>query len=202
MAIRSSSEFGKVWKFSHDEDEYMSTNILGVDYLSADGFLEITPDGTIAIFGTCDRGYAWDGCTPKWELLDFTIGTPDGRFDYLTQKPMTYYASMFHDILYQNKKDLPISRLVVDKLFYKVLKESGFMWAGLYYFVVRVVGLFLGKWKVKTKVKDLRIVEASWINKAYEEYLRLRKKELDNHSIVKTARRYKETTKKMNGGHP
>lgn len=45
------------------------------------------------------------------------------------------------------------------------------MWAWVYYFFVRVVGTFLGKWKTKGKFKDLQIVKCSWIEKAYIETL-------------------------------
>jgi len=197
MAVRSSSENRKVWKFAHKEDEYLITNIPNVAFKSTDGFLEISEDGKIQILGSCGKGYAWDGCTPKWEILDFTIGTPDGRFDYVTQKPMTYYASMVHDILYQHKDDISISRRVADKLFFLLLKESGFMWSWLYYGVVRFAGLFYGKWKTKGSARDLRIIQNSWNIKAYKESLKMDLPVSLENSFVSTASTYVDIKTKI-----
>jgi len=190
--IRSNSESRKVWKFAHREDEFIITSILGVSYKSENGFLEIHSDGKIIVKGSVDKGYAWDGCTPKLELFDFTFGTPDGRFDYLTQKPMTYYASMIHDILYQHKSEIPISRKVADQLFLKILKESDFMWARLYYVFVRILGKFLGKWKTKNKVKDLRIIRSSWIDKAYKDSMKLGIEQFKEHPFIEIGEKYSE----------
>lgn len=190
MAKRSKSTPDKVWKFIHREDEYIKTTILGVSYQDPHGFLIIRTDGLICINASCLQGYAWDGCTPKWELLDFTFGTPDGRFDYITEKPITYFASMVHDILYQFKSEVPISRFDADRLFYIILKESGFIWAGLYYLMVRLVGARYGTWKVKTKVKNLRIVESSWIKNAYDQALKLNINGIEKYDIIKTAIKY------------
>lgn len=192
MAARSNSNKRKVWRFVHQEDEYLTTNVFGLNYESENGFLKISPDGKIHINGSCYNGYAWDGCTPKWEFLDFTMGTPDGRLDYLTLKPMTYYASMVHDILYQHKAEIPISRLTADKLFYKLLKESGFMWAGFYYAMVRIAGGLFDKWKVRTKVKDLRIIESSWIKKSYQEIKVNEFEGFESHPFIQKARTYKK----------
>lgn len=190
MAVRSSSITNKVWKFAHKKDEYIITSILGDSYKSEDGYLEIQSNGKILIFGSVDNGYAWDGCTPKWELLDFTLGTPDGRFDYLTQKPMTYYASMIHDILYQYKSEIPISRKVADQLFLKILKEADFMWARPYYVFVRIFGTFLGKWKTKETIKDLRIIRSSWIDKSYSDSVELGIEQFKEHPYVEIGEKY------------
>ena len=56
------------------------------------------PDGRLII----PREYTWDGCTPKFSILDiFVIGTPDGIKNINTGKPKTYFASLVHDVLYQ-----------------------------------------------------------------------------------------------------
>src|SRR5512145_1657822 len=40
---------------------------------------------------TVTAGYAWDGCTPKFSLLDLLLfGTPDGVVDKTTGQPKTY----------------------------------------------------------------------------------------------------------------
>ena len=106
MSIRSSTKPYKVYKFVHNTDECIITSIVDKYYKSGNGFIELTQDGKIFINGSRLNGYAWDGCTPKFEFLDFVIGTPDGRLDYLTEKPITYYASLVHDAIYQYKSCL------------------------------------------------------------------------------------------------
>jgi len=51
--------------------------------------LIIEKDGKI----TVTKGYAWDGCTPKFCFYDILIGTPDGVVYSRTERPKTYYAS-------------------------------------------------------------------------------------------------------------
>lgn len=92
------------------------------------------------------EGYSWDGCSPKWEWVDFVFGTPEGRICVYTGKPITYEASLIHDALYQFKGSHGISRRTSDLIFKKMLKRKSFKWSGLYYFVVRVVGSIYGKW--------------------------------------------------------
>jgi hypothetical protein len=75
---------------------------------------------------------------PKFIILDLLLGTPDGQLDYGTEKPITYYASMTHEMLYQFKREVPLSRKDCDRLFYLILKDAGFLWSGVYYFFVRV----------------------------------------------------------------
>lgn len=170
MPKRSNSKTGKVYTFVHRRDEFLRTNILGINYEHPQGYITIKPNGLIEINVSCfGDGYAWDGCTPKYEFLDLIFGTPDGRLDYLTEKPIAYYASFVHDIFYQFKKDVPLSRKTTDLLFCKILKEAGFNWWWLYYFCVRVAGTFFGNWKNKTTVKDLVIDECSWITYALEQ---------------------------------
>jgi len=59
--------------------------------------LIIETDGQI----TVTRGYAWNGCSPKFCFLDLLLGTPEGVVHHHTGRPKTYYASMVHDALYQ-----------------------------------------------------------------------------------------------------
>ncbi len=49
---------------------------------------------------TVMRGYAWNGCSPKYCLFDILLGTPDGVVDSRTGRPKTFYASLVHDALY------------------------------------------------------------------------------------------------------
>jgi len=112
-------------------------------------WIEILPSGKIIV----SKDYAWDGCTPKFNFLDLTIGTPDGRVvDYTYQ--ITWYASLIHDAVYQFKKDVPITRLEADNLFYEELCKQKFKLRAVYYVGVRVFGWIMGSWKFKsTSVK-------------------------------------------------
>ena len=98
-------------------------------------WLEIKEDGTI----TVKEGYAWDGCSPKFNILDlFWVGTPDGAID--EGKPITYYASLVHDALGQFRKEeeMPFNRKQRDFIFAEMLE--GFTFQKLYYMAVRIFG--------------------------------------------------------------
>ena len=91
--IRSNSIPNKVWKFVHYEEEWIMTNItdrkINLDRLA------VEESGKIIIRCSLEKRYAWDGCTPKWNFLHFTWGTPDGKLDYATEKPMTIMLPCF-----------------------------------------------------------------------------------------------------------
>ena len=113
--------------------------------------LIVGKDGTI----TVTRGYAWDGCTPKFCVLDFLIGTPDGVVHKDTGHPKTYYASLVHDALYQFLPDgLPLRRRHADRFFLLLMAESDFSPRWVYWAAVRVFGgLFRRAMRVKRKTK-------------------------------------------------
>ena len=143
----------KIWKFVHHEDYTYTTNLLQnrtCDFK----WLSISDNGTITVKGSHENGYAWDGCTPKMNLLHITWGNFDGklkRFSKGNYKPYTYYASMIHDVLYQYKRCAPVTRKEADRIFYIMLKESGFMWARSFYIGVRLFGWWFSGWKYKSK---------------------------------------------------
>lgn len=144
--IRSKSQ-RRVYKFVHTIDTSIQTNIYGRIFETE--WLKVEPNGMITVKGSNDRGYAWDGCSPKFNILQFTCGTPDGMLVYETCAPITYYASMFHDAIYQYKKEIDITRKETDNLFKENLKKADFMWWWIYYFAVWAFGWIRGKWKVK-----------------------------------------------------
>jgi len=89
------------WIFVLDDDYAWSSGMtFAEDYAYEDGKgkrrLEIKKNGEIRVL----KGYAWDGCTPKFSLWDICIGTPDGVPNSATKKPKAYYASLLHDALY------------------------------------------------------------------------------------------------------
>ena len=160
MAL-SSTIPDKVYKFVHKEDVFIKTDLIGRS--SDHEWMKIDDQGTITVKGGKDDGYAWDGCSPKWNFIDLIIGTPDGRFDFATDKQITYYASMIHDALYQYKDDIKLSRKEVDILFKLNLKRSAFKLSGIYYFFVRCLGGCYGKWATKKSMNGIRITEFSWL---------------------------------------
>ena len=98
------------------------------------------------------RGYAWNGCSPKFCFFDLLLGTPDGVVDARTGRPKTYYASLVHDALYQFVPDgLPASRRDADRCFLALLAESGFRPRWIYYAAVRVFGGLLRRVQRSTR---------------------------------------------------
>ena len=94
---------------------------------------------------TIRKNYSWDGCTPKFSILDlFIFGTPDGIRTGREHKPKTYYASLVHDALYQFIPEMEdktiITRKNADDFFYRMLKERDFALRGLYWLAVRALG--------------------------------------------------------------
>jgi len=107
-------------------------------------WLEIKNNGDIIV----KKDYSWDGCTPKFNILDlFIIGTPDGVINIRTGKPKTYYASLIHDALYQFIDDerMLFNRKDIDDFFYSILKEEKFILAPIYYIIVRITAGFWRK---------------------------------------------------------
>ncbi len=118
-----------------------SSHRLPEDFVFRDGQgkvrLIIEKEGTI----TVTAGYAWDGCSPKICAFDILLGTPDGIVHAETGRPKTYYASLVHDALYQFLREAaPLTRRDADRFFLRLLKESDFLPAHLYWLVVRVLG--------------------------------------------------------------
>ena len=93
---------------------------------------------------------------------------------------------MTHDLLYQFKREIPLSRRTADVLFLLILKDSGFTWTKIYYFFVRVFGgvLFPG-WKTKDTLKNIVIEECSWKERARNELEQLNLPEGLNHPFLK-----------------
>ncbi len=119
--------------------------------------MTITKEGLITI----RERYTWDGCTPKFSLLDLlVIGTPDGIISDKTGKPKAYHASMVHDALYQFLADFPpneklYTRRQADEVFLEILEDAEFAPRKLYYAAVRVFGgLFMGARKHITRRTD------------------------------------------------
>jgi len=97
-------------------------------------YLELRKSGLLII----PKGYVWDGCSFTFSFLDlFTFGTPEGRIHFKTGKPVTYYASLVHDALYQYHHEIGISKKVADQLFLKMLNKEKYPLARVYYLALR-----------------------------------------------------------------
>lgn len=90
---------------------------------------------------TVTRGYAWDGCSPKFCFFDILLGTPDGVVDARTGRPKTYYASLVHDALYQFVPDgLPFKQHDADRCFLRLMEATGFRLRIPYFLAVWIFG--------------------------------------------------------------
>lgn len=126
-------------KFILEEPVLLHTDIKGIAHQNK--VFKLTPEGEMIIY----MGFKWDGCTPKFNFLDITWGTPDGRLNRRTNRPMTYYASLVHDVLYQSS--IPITRKQADDEWLREAKKAGFKLAGLYNIFNRLFGRFFRRWK-------------------------------------------------------
>lgn len=122
---------------------YWSPYLLDKDYYFYDDkdrlWLVLGSDGLIIV----KKGYSWNGCSPKIEIMGRIFGTSDGPIDPDSKLPkQTYCASMVHDALSQflNDPDMVLSKRRIDKIFYLILKRDGFKYASVYYYAVRVFG--------------------------------------------------------------
>lgn len=76
-------------------------------------------------------GYAWNGCSPKFEVLGlWVVGTPEGRLH--EGQPITYYASCVHDVLCQFRGEIDITQKDSVQVFSDLLKQVQFVLEPLY----------------------------------------------------------------------
>jgi hypothetical protein len=138
MEVKPAKKRKGIYKFVTRVDLTYKNTTIKIDY--ENDWLQIKGNGDIIVKGAFGEGYAWDGCTPKWNVFDlFLLGTPDGRTIVNTEKPITYHASLVHDVLCQFQKDIGISRKEADRLFLMYLGDFELRY--LYYFAVRVCGV-------------------------------------------------------------
>ncbi|OBT07146.1 hypothetical protein A9267_14875 [Shewanella sp. UCD-FRSSP16_17] len=130
-----------IYKFVVHEDVVFHATTIKQAFSQEETFLEINTAGDITVKGSREKGYAWDGCTPKVNCFDLCLlGVPDGRKLVNTGKPITYYASMVHDVLCQYRHEIPITRKQADDVFLYYLGD--FQLRYLYYGFVRIFSIF------------------------------------------------------------
>ena len=132
-----------IYKYITREDILFKEKALNAANIPFDeDFLKITAEGYIVVKGSHQNGYAWDGCTPKLNIFDIALlGVPDGRTLIDSGKPITYYASMVHDILCQYQHKIGITRKQADEMFLFYLGSFNLKY--VYYFAVRAYGMYL-----------------------------------------------------------
>lgn len=124
-----------VWIFRLEADYSYQTGA-AAEFLESK-WLRIETSGLI----TVKAGYAWNGCSPKFSVLDlFVLGTPDGIVNVGTMRPKAYYASLVHDALYQYFSYHSFSRKEADLIFRSILRRDRFLLGPVYYFFVRAFG--------------------------------------------------------------
>ena len=129
-----------VYVYCIKEDYRHQSSIKGREFENE--WFKLDKDGAMIVKGTRYKGYAWDGCSPKWKIKDLYIGTWEAVLNWETGQSKTYYASLIHDVCYQFSKDLRplIKRKEADREFYLILKRDAFRFARLYYTGVRLFG--------------------------------------------------------------
>ncbi len=105
-------------------------------------WFRLDTDGSVMVKGSNRRGYAWDGCSPKFKIKDIYFGTPEAVLGPGMGQSKTYYASLVHDVFYQFAPQIKsfVKRREVDEEFQRILKRDGFRFARVYYIAVRLFG--------------------------------------------------------------
>lgn len=122
------------------EDYKYQSAITGREFES--DWFKLIRDGTVTVKGAHYKGYAWDGCSPKFKIKDWYFGTWEAVLNPDTGQSKTYYASLVHDVFYQFAKEIRafVARKEVDREFYAILKRDGMRCAKAYYLGVRLFG--------------------------------------------------------------
>lgn len=112
---------------------YKSQLLSGVSFRNE--WVHITPDGTITI----SAGYAWDGCSPKWQVGRYAVGVPDGPLQS-DGYPQTAWASLVHDAVCQFKALIPVTKRTAVRLFDELLRAAKWMLRPVYVAAVNLFG--------------------------------------------------------------
>ncbi len=151
------------WLYRNDGDYVWQSGMTVSEdlfFTDVDGTVRLTVERGGRL--TVTQGYAWNGCSPKFFVLDLLVGTPDGAVFKPTGKPKTYFASMVHDALYQFlDTGSPIKRADADKCFFRLLEESQFVLRHAYWLAVRVFGWFVWRGKKRVRKWHGRVVTGS-----------------------------------------
>ena len=119
----------KHWKYKLDKPRtFTHPALAGVRFYSDWTVIE---DGNMTIAA----GYAWDGCSPKYQLLGlWSLGTPDGVLR--EGEPWLYEPSLVHDVLCQFREHLHISKAQSVQIFNDMMAERHWPLRRLYTWAV------------------------------------------------------------------
>ena len=126
------------WVFKISEPITINTLIKDVEFENE--WILLLPDGDVTVKASSETPFCWDGATPKFNILDIVIGTPDGVVDMHTGKAKTYYATLLHDALYQFAPRGLVSRKQADKIMLEEMRKTKFKPRLIYYAVIRLLG--------------------------------------------------------------
>ncbi len=93
-----------VYVYCLKEDYLYQSSITGREHENE--WFRLSKDGAVVVKGTHYKGYAWDGCSPKFKIKDWYFGTWEGVLNFDTGQNKTYYASLIHDAFYQFAKEV------------------------------------------------------------------------------------------------
>jgi len=129
-----------MYLYTTEADERFFTAIMPereTRFPDRDGKLRMTisPSGAVMIAA----GYAWDGCTPKFQCCGRVFGAWDGEI-MADGRPQAWRASLLHDALYQFSYRRAYTREQADIEFFHLLTEAKFKLASQYYSAVRLFG--------------------------------------------------------------
>lgn len=123
----------KPWLYQLERDySYKHPLLNGIEFENA--WIKIN-NGTLTI----KQRYAWDGCTPKWQVFGvWWVGVPDGILRL--GKPWMYFASLIHDALCQFRDKIAISKRAVTQIFNDVMERDKFPLRPIYRWFVDRLG--------------------------------------------------------------
>ena len=129
-----------VYVYCLKEDYKYQSSIAGGEFENE--WFKLSKDGAMIVRGTYYKGYAWDGCSPKFKIKDWYFGTWEAILNFDTGQSKTYYASLIHDVFYKFAKYIRsfVKRKEANREFYNILKRDGMRCAKVYYLGVRLFG--------------------------------------------------------------
>lgn len=128
------------WRYKLKEDySYFSPELKGVVFENE--WTKLDGEGNIFI----KKDYAWDGMSPVIRLMlpGRLVIAPwqGGKDDVHPEYPMSWEASLVHDVLCQWCNLIPVTKVASVQNFDRQLKDCGFI-TGLRYLYVEMVDLF------------------------------------------------------------
>lgn len=128
------------WRYKLKEDyNYFTPELKGVIFENE--WTKIDGEGNIWI----KQDYAWDGMSPTIQILGFKgayiAPWQGGRDETHPEYPISWEASLVHDVLCQWRNHIPVTKQQSVRNFNRQLKDCNFI-TGLRYLYVKAVDWF------------------------------------------------------------